>query len=120
MKNQVLTAEQMRELIDMDIDIAKASMCWNYNDEQDRWALVTNFTHSPYIENEIVPAFTLQDILEMLPTIHLHHNINAVNENARWEMSISERNIIEHREFSKSILLVAFNMLKWCKENKYI
>lgn len=126
MKDQVLSAEQMLELIDMGIDVSKASMCWrrSLNYVTDEWCIDgliinNNFSHSL----EYIPTFTLQDILLMLPT-HTTFSEDYSNDKCfgrYWVRLVSFDNANIHTELSnKSLLEAAFNMLKWCKENKTI
>ena len=121
MKDQVLSKEQMLELINMGVDVSKASMCWNYNDEQDRWALVVNFTHSPYIEGYIIPTFTLQNMLDMLP-----NSIDWEGKTYWFTVFINGLNhkMIGYRDPELWALEFdingAFEYIKWCKENKFI
>lgn len=112
MKDQVLSIEQMQELIDMGIDVSNASMCWNYNDEKSYWALVINYTHSPYIEGEIVPTFILQDILEILPKPCY---INCIDKDF-YQCEVTT-NYGSSSSNGETPLIAAFNMLKWCKLN---
>lgn len=126
MDKQVLSAAQMQELIDMGIDVSKATMCWNYNDENSYWALVVNFTHSPYLEGEIIPTFTLQDILEMLPKIidKIYFLKMFINCHGKMTLKYDKHPQLDKCCFGEedcgNLLNAAFNMLKWCKQNKYI
>lgn len=126
MKDQVLSIEQMQELINMGIDVSNASMCWNYNDEHSYWASVINYTHSPYIKGEIVPTFTLQDILGILPSIkgYLPWDLHRCAGTNPCYMCVYEPCDLKHTSskdwikfISKTPLEAAFNMLKWCKLN---
>lgn len=103
----------MQELNELGIDISNAWLAF------DSTGILTNRAEATR-GGESFPTFTLQDILEMSPMIHLRHNIDAINENNRWEITVTKLFIIEHREFANSALLAAFNMLKWCKQNNYI
>ena len=72
MEKQVLTVEQMQELIVLGVDASKASM---------RWIKIISITNMPYLlitselkeDNEstnnfdVIPTFTLQDIINLLP-----------------------------------------------------
>lgn len=128
MDNQVLTVSQMRELIKMGVDTSKASMCWNYNDENSYWALVVNYTHSPYIEGEIVPTFTLQDILTILKKqTYTKDGAIVIMEayGSNWLCGFNFQTAYDgdyttEEQFGNSPLEAAFNMLKWCKQNNYI
>lgn len=132
MKDKVLTIEQMQEFANMGIDISNASMCWSKfkNDiEFDLHAMSQNAfeerirdidtLYTPY-DYYIIPTFTLQDMLEILPT---HKTFSEYNEtyNRYWIKLCSPENDNIHIELSnKSLLEAVFNMLKWCKQNNYI
>ncbi len=100
----------MQVLIDMGIDVSKASMYWtpeNYLDiirnEHDRDAIPDlGFTY----------AFTLQDILEMIPKICYLNCID--NDFYQCEIITKNGSVTTN---GTSPLNAAFNMLKWCKEN---
>lgn len=123
MKNQVLSIEQMKTLIDMGIDTSKATCYWvNHIDPNMGWSL---FTRKP--DNggfTYIPTFTLQDCMEMLPntiewkgkTYWFSVFINAMG-NKMLGYRDSELWALECYSFS---INGAFNMLKWCKENNFI
>lgn len=141
MNNQVLSIEQMQELIDMGIDTSKASMCWIISKLSRNYNLYFNVSSISFDKEDFtyIPTFTLQDILEMLPkTINVadtrtdkeeYIGINHLrigyptmldrlylmytkdmNMNSGWATFDAE----------DSLLNAAFNMLKWCKQNKHI
>lgn len=71
MRNQVLSVEQMLNLKRLDIDISSAGMCWCRPTGNEKWKLkihedVINQKRDPQFW-EIIPAFTLQDIIKLLP-----------------------------------------------------
>ena len=131
MEEQVLSVEQMQELIDMGIDTSKASICWliprlkgeillHICTEKDEWE---------YIEKTFMryPTFTLQDVLKMLPNSIKFAQLSGILTIKKDSMNyyqvqykdfIKEYNIQQFVE--KSLLDATFNMLKWCKQNNYI
>lgn len=127
MENKVLTIEQMQELIDMGIDISSAScIWWNFADLGFALMLLNDGRESLTIEKmkenhgaeNIVPAFTLQDILDMLPRAW---EIGAYNANRNTiTVFLDDETGHCHQEVSDSLLEAAFNMLKWCKQNNYL
>lgn len=79
MNNQVLLVEQMQELIDMGIDTSNAScIWWNFADlgfalmflNDGRESLTIEKMKENHGAENIVPAFTLQDILTLLEPCH--------------------------------------------------
>lgn len=130
MRNQVLSVEQMLNLLRLDIDMSSAGMCWCYPVEckNAKWELeiyedvINQKRDSAFWE--IIPAFTLQDILDKLP-----HYLNPfpsvlyawmVERNAIAYRNIEDVNdCLKH--FTNDLLIdCAYDMLCWCIENGYI
>lgn len=137
MKEQVLSIEQMQELIDMGVDVSKASIYWSVNKVNARGSKSdlmppfltfskTNLTVG-WASFEYIPTFTLQDILEMLIK---YINVNDKVYFLTLMYDVSEGVVISycsehimdilHSEGSSKQINAAFNMLKWCKQNNYI
>lgn len=74
-------------------------------------------------DEEHVPTFTLQDILEMLPSYSITYDKHT-NDLDKYEIRVDipeKQYYITHiARDSKSLLEVAFKMLKWCRENNCI
>lgn len=119
MNKQVLSIEQMQELIDLGIDTSKASTYWYGTDEVEFVCSGTDMDKD--CGDEICPTFTLQDILEMLPDTgkgyanypHLFKASDGIN----WYCSYGT---VTCEIMGETPLNAAFKMLKRCKENKYI
>lgn len=135
MKNQVLSINQMQELINLGIDTSKASMCWSkfkYDSNFTIQAMSKNMfeeeirnldlIYTPY-DYIIIPTFTLQDILEILPKIkhYYYPNLRQVN-NISWQIIYKSKlgELEWIAKYGKTSIEAAFNMLKWCKQNNYI
>lgn len=142
MKNQVLSINQMQELKELGINTSKASMCWSkfkYDSNFIIQAMSKNMfeeeirnldlIYTPY-DYTIIPTFTLQDILEILPReikpfedckswkkVWLRLLPYAGN---RWCVLYENPDEVLYRSDSENPLESAFNMLKWCKQNNYI
>lgn len=134
MNNQVLSIEQMQELIELEIDTSKASCYWMEHDNLDRGYIYSlHIGYCSKMGGDCIPAFTLQDILEMLPT-HIEverKDMFGEEDNFWYELDINfEEKSISYHDFLHDVTLVdfdydnlldgAFNMLKWCKQNNYI
>ena len=122
MKNQVLSINQMQELKELGIDTSKASMCWLETFYTDR---TKKFEPEVCNENQrfdewCLPAFTLQDILEMLPDIIVNHEVYIPVIQKNFCKYVHNDNPILHLEVANNTIEAAFNMLKWCKQNNYI
>lgn len=133
MEKQVLSIEQMEELEKLGIDISGASMFWYINGKfkqlipcsnQDT---ISDWTNQ-HGENCIIPAFTLQDILEMLPKNIIHSNKQLKTCNYKL-CTFDNKVMYTFNSFDqcwlkctcgKNLLEAAFDMLKWVKQNNYI
>ena len=126
MKNQVLSIEQMQKLKELGVDINKASMCYiskypscDFDDGDSMVVVSKDFNKRLY--NEFGPAFTLQDIIELLPYtfdnfyLKIYRGINMYY--FIYESINSEDDIIEK---GNTPLLSAYNMLIWVAENGYL
>lgn len=116
MTDQVLSIEQMKEIMELDVDTSNASMYW---EDKKLNIAICNLDYLA-LDRDIVPAFTLQDILEMLPT---HKTFSEYNKtyNRCWVRLCSPENDNIHTELSnESLLEASFKMLKWCKQNNFI
>lgn len=139
MKEQVLSIEQMQELIKLGINTSKASMCWNTYDSfliENNSDLKDAFNYS---DDDWVPTFSIQDILEILPqSFYVEKNTTSLSKKAflqinktlgrgysiayeqSWDEDGKLKIKMHGQQLNKSLLEAAFNMLKWCKENNYI
>ena len=140
MIKQVLSTERMRHLKELGVDASKASMLWikpqegvyfvhDPNLSDGEWLLSIN------VENdrvkalcETVPAFTLQDIIELMPrsidpitdvgTFYL----NMYYYDQSWVVDYlnNEGDGSCYATLSDSIMDAAYDMLCWCIENGYL
>lgn len=135
MRNQVLSVEQMLKLQRLGIDISSSGMCWcrptGYKNE--KWELeiyedvINQKRDSAFWE--IIPAFTLQDIIELLPrsiqpnpdegTYYLnlyYYDLSWVVDYLNNEGDGSYFAITSNDSFIEA----AYEMLCWCIENGYV
>lgn len=140
MEIQALTIKQMQELIDMGIDTSSAScIWWNFAEigfalmflNDGRESLTIEKMKKNHGAENVVPAFTLQDILKLLP-----HTLEFkdVYENTHfeyiefWGDGWNQMAVVDPAHPSSprittsniNPLRSAFEMLKWIKENNYI
>lgn len=134
MKNQVLSIEQMQKLKELGVDINKASMCYiskypscDFDDGDSIVVVSKDFNKRLY--NEFGPAFTLHDIIELLP-----HNIyDGLNKKYSLVIQVNIVNcfIIHYLSFGKSIdelihfydydiIDAVYKMLVWVTEKGYL
>lgn len=133
-KQIALSIEQMKHLKELGCDTSLASMHYIYMPTVDSIINGTEevevepdlFTNCPNMKHEH-PAFTLQDILEVLektryesiefPMIMLDYNIM----NGFWYITLRNVDGFEAPSYKeKSVLDAAYKMLYWALENKCI
>ena len=134
MKNQVLSIEQMQKLKESGVDINKASMCYiskypscDFDDGDSIVVVSKDFNKRLY--NEFGPAFTLQDIIELLQgTKSFYFRKECENFYLKIEKFSDTNYSISYENsdhfcvgFSGVCLLTcAYNMLVWVAENGYL
>lgn len=128
MSKQVLSIEQMQLLRELGIDTSKSSMCWlTFNGDT---TLVLHDEHC-YESSSLhqIPAFTLQDILDILPkkiyrdgcTWFAYLYIDFENDRIAYGNTDRDGFEIYHEEVvSCELIDAAYNMLVWVIENGYI
>ena len=77
MRDQVLSIDQMKHLKDLDIDTSEATLYWTRHchgckiddDSTGEWflSLQKEFQVIGFISYEVIPTFTLQDLLSVIP-----------------------------------------------------
>ena len=132
MKNQVLSIEQMQKLKELGVDVSKASMCYigkypscDFSDG-DKIVVVSN-DFNKRLYNEFGPAFTLQDIIELLPKTLPHQflslTLRITKDSVEYvDYSFFEDVFTEYSGYDEKsdILNAAYNMLIWVAENGYL
>lgn len=134
MEDQVLSIERMQHLKEFGVDTSKSSLFWvkkitNEIGEEIKGEYRLSFSDKVIVRNfemwDIIPAFTLQDVLDLLPEEIIvndkSYGLNVIfpNEGA-WEISYFFCG--ECKEFFINTKLIdsAYEMLCWCAENGYI
>lgn len=126
MKNQVLTIEQMQTLKELGVDTSKASMYYVPKLHSETEYLLISIKPHPIIE--YIPAFTLEDILEILPTTIVagtwsydltsdlkNHIAYLLNDEL-----FSDEDEFLHTETGENLLDIAYRMLVWVIQNGYL
>lgn len=132
MKNQVLSIEQMQHLQDLGVDTSDASMTWMlYPYEEGKHPELSlrkwDTFKEPFRSEHCVPAFTLQDIIELLPKeiktgTDTYWLTISIYDCKVWYVCYSMSDEFDYyKEFkSDSLLEAAYKMLYWCAENGYL
>lgn len=125
MEKQVLSIEEMNNLKKLGMDTSKASMCYVQSNGENNFKLCVN---DKTIHNtskiKVIPTFTLQDILEIIPfavqrgTAEYYFTIikaiggfNLIYDERNWEL--------KHLR-DGSILNQSYEMLVWLIEDGYL
>ena len=126
MENQVLSIDQMQRLKELGVDTSKANIYWarrshgsGINDSsKGNWflSLQKEFMGVGFTAYEVVPTFTLQDIINILPD-SIDNNVLTVRKCANG-VSISYENTYTRSILSlfekEDIIEAAYEMLVWC------
>lgn len=139
MRDQVLSIERMQHLKELGVETSKASMYFSYH--WDRLNIVTEHGNLKAWEERGlgIGAFTLQDMLEMIPCkLFCDETGYAANlqpillsqtcyltftkhDTGKYEIAyISRKQEYLHYVNGKTILEAAYNMLCWLAENKLL
>lgn len=106
MKNICLSIDQMQKLKELGISTKNASMCWINDNEGNATAeLHDEFCYEMSFMNP-VPAFTLQDMLEIMPEIY-SAMVNCEREYSlnkkKWLVVIFSNPICVRRRMARSL-----------------
>ena len=124
MKNKVLSIEQMQKLKELGVDVSPVGVCFHYRfDGGDTHRL----EFAPSYCSDDIKAFTLQDIIELLPKTLPHQFLAPTLRITKFSVeyvdySFFENVFVEHLEYDEKsdILNAAYNMLVWVAENGYL
>ena len=122
MKDQVLSIKQMQHLKELRVDTSEASMCYVV-DAFRNYELEVYDVFSPEIHHlHPIPAFTLQDMLEMMPNRVKGFDLVLFMDNhiqyEKWD-GIRQAKILVQFD-GKNLLETTYNMLCWLAENKLL
>lgn len=125
-KKIALSIEEMKHLQELGVDTSGASMVW-INDNE--WALYYDGNICSEFINlfESISAFTLQDILELLPKeidgipLEINFAEKYIAYFQRDVQCVCEEELLHVRLFKDiSLIDAAYEMLCWCAENGYL
>ena len=128
-KEQVLTIEQAKHLQELGLDMSDATHTWVSTFEYEFavepktvWQIsLSNQSNKCGIVNEIIPTYTLQEVLDKLP-------YDMTWDTWQWQIDHCGENMeyndgdgyASHREVDGSLLDKAYKMLCWVLENGYL
>lgn len=130
--SNILSIEQMKHLLELGLKIDKASCSYSRHIPTDRTEVVWGYEEDTNdVLFETIPAFTLQDILDLLPPylyedfgLCLYLMIEQLNDDGTKEWSIrycsSDYSDFDVEFTSENIIECAYDMLCHCIANNYI
>ena len=139
---QVLDVQQMQHLQELGLDTSNASLCYykqegweaNYSitltcDIKEKGGLTyyyDSFSNKEYILNEVIPAYTLQDVLDALPKMIYPSPVHKIG----FELWIGSGKIFYANmsnledalkvRYDKELIDAAYELLVWCIEQGYV
>ena len=127
---QCLDVQQMQHLQELGLELKKDTiLVWARfmlgKTQISDWEIAYN--HSTITDNsQTIPAYTLQDVLDALPTTILHDkriyelNINMCNESIEY-VKTSVDDVLVGLRFAQLLLIdAAYSVLCWAIENKFV
>ena len=120
-RNWALTIKEMMHLKSLGVDTSSASMCWLKHPNESEYRL---FVRDEYCYElgalEPIPAFTLQDMLEMTPKeLPGGYYLFSVQRVGVCFYYYGEEGELCNKG-GKSFLEASYNMLCWLAENGYL
>ena len=136
MTKQVTSIEQSKRLLELGVPAEKAGMVWVPNwtfDERTRQFVPTGdynvcFQHAAYkiLEEELIPAFTVEDLLEMLPAGitygRLHITRSSYSKGEDWRVFYKRVGVSKGSTISfgdRTLIVPACNMIEWVISKGY-
>ena len=124
MAKQVLSIEQTQHLKELGVDMSKASMCWIIDGENKHKPFITlsrdASDHVDYITYSL-PAFNLQDILDLFPSKHEGAYLTITKTDKSYIMGYEDEDGGASPVFiNEQAIDSAYEMMCWCAENGII
>lgn len=128
MNKQVLSIEQMRNLQKLGLDTSNASMVFcKYDEDKEYRHILPNdeSVFERYLVVKYIPAYTLQDVLGILPeTIKVgntEYNLSIYPINGKWAVDYcSETGADVQSEECEHLVDSAYSRLCWCIRQGFI
>ena len=130
MKNQVTSIEQSKRLIELGVPAEKASMVWEMDEDCARLKIwntdkeTRRVLHNKY-PNYYVPAFTVADLMGLLPSvifiaIRFNSTLEKTGEDG-WDFEFGQISRDEKFGFArnKSLIELLVGRIEWIMSNGY-
>lgn len=124
MEDQVLSIKQMQRLIELGIDVSKASMCYVYfESDGQKYTDIVVHDESCYEMACInpMPTFTLQDMINIIPNSIEFDGVEyylCIDKNGTEYIDLEEEAIYWSNK--NGILINTYNVLFWLANHNYI
>ena len=129
MTKQTLSIEQMQHLQELGLELKETMLYWVVYEVGHENNFVTTKENAMEVIDEscgMLPAYTLQDVLDALPVTILHDkriyelDINMCNERIEY-VKTSVNDVLVGLCFTQIPLIdAAYSMLWWAIENKFV
>lgn len=126
MKDQVLSVRRMKHLKKLGVDISKANIYWARrehgfrvdDDSKGNWflSLQKEFTVCGFTHFEVIPALTLQGMIELMPE-YIGDCALIINPGST---SYQYKGAVIKEFHEEGILINTYNMLCWLAENNFL
>lgn len=132
MSKQCLEISQMQHLKELGVDTRTASLCWVCLNSEPYMSFYNK--DYPQKDTKVVPAFTLQDILDLLPKdvktddsvveSRFFLFVDFQYEQVSYSVDIAYEGMFDYKVFKigecQSLIDAAYGMLCWVIENGYL
>ena len=129
MTKQTLSIEQMQHLQELGLELKETKLYWVVYEVGHENNFVTTKENAMEVIDEscgMLPAYTLQDVLDALPVTILHDkriyelDINMCNESIEY-VKTSVNDVLVGLRFTQIPLIdAAYSMLWWAIKNKFV
>ena len=126
MSKQVLTVEQMQQLQELGLELKQTTLSYVRGKllEDEKWGLTT-LKDLPSSMFEQIPAYTLQDILDVLPKMVISLDSNywleiVLDDEEHWYITYRNCNDCTVCPYDKELIDAAYELLCWAVENGHV
>ena len=125
MSKQCLDVQQMQHLQELGLELDYDTLCWYVKFEDTDWLLKPSSDLNIIgISCRYIPAYTLQDVLDALPTSIRHNDctyyLGMAKRGIAYEL-YSEHGMVQAIQFGRRTLIdAAYELLVWAIEQGYV
>jgi hypothetical protein len=124
MRILALDVDMMKRLVYAGLDCSDATLEWWHSSAKGLYGLVFKGVKNPG-DGELIPAYTLEDIMERLPrSVEDRYQLLVCRADDKWcvQYTLIAYNCVEVKiaKYGITLLGAACQMLLWCIENGYV